>query len=622
MIAFLLLSAASADPDIVITASRVPEDKAQSAASATTLDKETIERLGEPLAASLLRLAPSVSLESGGPAGTLTQVRIRGAEASHSLLFIDGIRANDPAAGDLPRFELLNADVVSRIEVIRGPQSALWGSDAIGGVVAVNGLDPERDSRSVAAEAGSFGFRRGSASATSRSDRTSLAAAVGWQGADGIDSFGGGDKDGYRNLSTRLRGSFALAPAVQLGAAGFTSSGRSEFDGIDPFTFRRADTSDRTRNRLAAGRLWLTAGSTDTGLSGTVGTALLGSANRNFLDGDEINRTSGTRWSTSAQGQYRFATGSVHHLAVIALDHDSERFRARDTIYFGASNQHRRRTHQALTAEWRAETQIIVADVAMRRDIFSSFKNATTVRASALVELGSGFSVAGSYSEGIAQPSFFDLHGFFPGSFVGNPELEPERSRGFELSARYRNGPLAASLTAYRQTLRDEIVDIFDPSTFQATTANRDTSSKRAGIEAEGSWSLGESHRLSAFYAFLDASEPGAVPARQIREIRRPKHSGLIAADGKAGRWNYGASIAVVGARTDRDFDLFPAQAVRLKPYVLAGARAGIEVGGEVELFARVSNIFDARYQDVFGYRTEGRGLFAGVRLGGRRSSP
>ena len=72
-----------------------------------------------------------------GPAGTVTEVRIRGAEAYHSLLFIDGIRANDPAAGNAPRFELLNADLASRIEVVRGPQSAVWGSEAIGGVIAV-----------------------------------------------------------------------------------------------------------------------------------------------------------------------------------------------------------------------------------------------------------------------------------------------------------------------------------------------------------------------------------------------------------------------------------------------------------------------------------------------------
>ena len=129
-----------ATTEIVVTASRAPEKKSKTAASATVIDKKTIERLGEPSIASFIRLTPSAAVEVSGPAGSLTEVRIRGAEANHTLLFIDGIRANDPAAGDAPRFELLNADIVSRLEVVRGPQSALWGSDAIGGVISVNGV--------------------------------------------------------------------------------------------------------------------------------------------------------------------------------------------------------------------------------------------------------------------------------------------------------------------------------------------------------------------------------------------------------------------------------------------------------------------------------------------------
>ena len=143
---------------IVITASRVPEAQAAAPASVTIIDDERIERLGEPLVPDLLRLVPStVGHRAPGRPGSLTEVRIRGAEANHTLLFIDGIRANDPATGNQPRFDLLNADIASRIEVVRGPQSALWGSDAIGGVVAVNGAGRRAGYRR-AAEGGSFGF--------------------------------------------------------------------------------------------------------------------------------------------------------------------------------------------------------------------------------------------------------------------------------------------------------------------------------------------------------------------------------------------------------------------------------------------------------------------------------
>src|SRR5690242_7065869 len=126
---------------IVITASRAPETQAQSPASVSIIDSQEIERLDQPLVADLLRLTPSAAVTNIGPAGSLTEVRIRGSEANHTLLFVDGIKINDPASGDAPRFELLNADIASRIEVVRGPQSALWGSDAIGGVIAINGVD-------------------------------------------------------------------------------------------------------------------------------------------------------------------------------------------------------------------------------------------------------------------------------------------------------------------------------------------------------------------------------------------------------------------------------------------------------------------------------------------------
>jgi vitamin B12 transporter len=171
-------------------------------------------------------------------------------------------------------------------------------------------------------------------------------------------------------------------------------------------------------------------------------------------------------------------------------------------------------------------------------------------------------------------------------------------------------------LTAYRQRLHDEIVDITDPATFLQTTVNRAGSSRRSGVEAEAVWSIGNKLRLSANYAFLHATEPdGSV------ELRRPKHSGSVAADGALGRWSYGASVAYVGAHLDRS-DNYPFGLVRLRSYWLAGARLGYAWRPGLELYARGSNLLNAHYEDSAGYRTEGRGLFLGIRLADRRSSP
>src|SRR5262249_33717412 len=162
-----------------------------------------------------------------------------------------------------------------------------------------------------------------------------------------------------------------------------------------------------------------------------------------------------------------------------------------------------------------------------------------SLRASALANLGGGFALTGSYAQGISQPTFFDLYGFFPGNFVGNPSLKPESSRGFEASVRYRRGAFDASLTGYRQRLSDEIVDVSDPVTFLQTTVNRAAVSHRSGIEVEAGWRVDDKLRLSANYAFLHATEPDPSTERQSTELRRPKHSGSVAADGSIGRWSY-----------------------------------------------------------------------------------
>ncbi|HVI05234.1 MAG TPA: TonB-dependent receptor [Sphingomicrobium sp.] len=602
---------------IVITASRVPEKEAETPASVTIIDQQKIERLDEPLISALLRLTPSAAVATSGPAGSLTEVRIRGAKANHSLLFVDGIKINDPASGDTPRFEILNADLASRIEVVRGPQSALWGSEAIGGVIAVDGLD-NSPGESASIEGGSFGFARANASVALATDRSNVAAAVGFQRASGIAGFEGDhDKDGYRNLSGRVRATWHPIPAVELGISGLALTGRSEFDGYDPVTFERADTPESSRNRLAAGRLWASIGSESSPWRATIGASALSSTNRNYYADVEENRTRGTRSNVSAQVERSFATGPIEHRLIAAADLERETFHARDTIYQGSSDQDRSRNHEALTFEWRGETKALIGDLAVRRDILNRFKDATSLRASLLARINGSFSIAGSYGEGIAQPTFFDLYGFFPNNFRGNPLLRPESSRGFEVSLRYRHGPFDASLTGYRQRLHDEIVNVFDSSTFLLSTANRHDTSRRAGIETTLGWKIGEALRVSANYAYLNATQPNDTTLTQVHELRRPKNSGSLALDGKMGRISYGGSIAYVGPHLDQR-DTFPFDRVSLHSYWLADARVAYKIRPGVEVYARMSNALNQRYEDAFNYLTERRAIYAGLRLSGR----
>ncbi len=610
-ILFFVLAAA-AQQAIVVTGSREPIAIGDAPVSATLIDEESLDALGHAAASDVLRLAPGVSVAISGPRGTQTQLRIRGAEANHTLLFIDGIRFNDPAAGNAGRFELLTSDTLSRLEVVRGPQSALWGSEALGGVIAAETADPfRREGLDALAEYGSLDTGRLSANYAAAAGDLGFHAGGSWMQSAGIDSFGaGGDRDGFTQSAATLKAVYRPAAPIQVGVSGHWTEGISEYDGFDPVTFVRADTPDETENRIGAARVWLSGA--HRGWSFEVDASLLDSANRNRLGAQPLNSTFGRRTTAGIQVSRRI---SGHRLTG-AIEHEKESFQAIDTLYFGGTDQDRSRRLTAYIGEWRAEwTDAVATNLAFRHDDFSAFEDATTFRAALLVRPLPGWTLHGAYGEGIAQPSFYDLYGFFPGSFAGNPGLRPEHSRGIEAGVRWQSGPARLGLTVFSSRLKDEIVDIFDPATFLSSTANAEGTSRRRGIEAEASYRFESWLNVTVNYTLLDAEEQQAAGAALVREVRRPRHSVNLIAAGHAGRLRWGAGLAYVGRRRDLDFDLFPAKEVTLDDYVLASLRVAWRLVPGLEAYARMENAFDADYQDVVGYNTAGRTVHAGLRL-------
>jgi len=604
-----LAAQAGGDQNVVVTASRSPVEAEDSAASSTLFDEDLLDDLSLPAVPDLLRLSPGLTVATTGPRGTQTQVRIRGAEAGHMLLFLDGIRFNDPAADNEARFELLTADALSRLEIVRGPQSALWGSEALGGVVAAETADPFRGGGFEGlADYGSLDSARLFGRYALRTGDVGLSASAGLQRSGGVDSFGaGGERDGFDNVAASLKLEARPSGAIRVGAVGHYIEGVSEYDGLDPVTFVRADTLDETKNRIAAMRGWAE------GRWGgwTVGAdaSYLDSGNRNTLAGAPLNRTFGDRLILGAQVSRQFEG----HRLIAAVEHQSEHFHRRDTDLFGGTNQDRGRRSTALVGEWRAEwSRLLVTDLAVRHDSFSAFADATTFRASALLRPARGLDLHAAYGEGIAQPTFFDLYGFFPGSFVGNPELRAERSRGWEAGLAWGNDRFNVSATYFSARLRDEIVDVFG---FPSTTRNADGASRRRGVELAAGYRHADWLNLSANYTWLDAEEQRVAGAALVREIRRPRHSANLIAHGEAGRFRWGVSFAYVGKRRDTDFDLFPAPSVILADYLLGSANAAFRLLPRLEAFARAENAFDADYQDVVGYNTPGRTIYAGLRV-------
>lgn len=592
---------------IVVTGSLEPVPAEEAGVSATLFGEETIEALALPMTADLLRLAPGVSVSTSGSRGTATELRIRGSEANHTLLFVDGIRFNDPAAGGIGRFELLTNDALSRVELVRGPQSALWGSDALGGVVAIATADAARETGiSALGEYGSLDSSRVSGQFAAGTSALSLSGAAGFLRSDGIDIFSEqGERDGFENRSASLKLVARPLPSAELGLVGHWMEGESEFDGYDQTSFAFADTLDETETRIFALRGW--AHTELGGWSLGADTSYLDSSNRNFIGEEPYNRTFGDRWTIGGQASRSFGG----HRLTAAVEREAEDFGARDTGFFGATEQDRSRNLTAFVGQWRAEwTGALITDLAVRHDDFSNFADATTLRALLLVKPAPYVTLHAGYGEGISRPTFYDLFGFFPGSFVGNPGLRPESSRGFEAGARWVKRPGSIGITAFSNRLQDEIVDIFDFDTFTSTPVNVEGRSRRRGLELDGQYRTG-ALSIGANYTYLDAQERKDANEAAVREARRPRHSANIFAAGIVGPVEIGGSLAYVGKRRDV---VFPAD-VTLNDYLLASMKVGYRISPALEAYARVENAFDADYQDAAGYNTPGRTVYAGLRV-------
>ncbi|MGF1549458.1 MAG: TonB-dependent receptor plug domain-containing protein, partial [Sphingomonadaceae bacterium] len=433
----------------------------------------------------------------------------------------------------------------------------------------------------------------------------------------GIDIVGGGagDEDGFSTTTLGLKAAARAGGELGFGLAARYVDHLSEFDGFDPVSFLRADTRDESRTETAAVRLHAGYGAERAGPWTLVAAAqYLWSGNRNFLADDPLNRSEGERRIFSLQGERRFALGGTRHALIAAAEHEEEGFKARDRVFFGATDQDRDRRRAAFVGEWRAEwNSWLSSDIALRRDDFGDFEDATTLRALARAELGEGFSIRGAYGEGIAQPTFFDLHGFFPGSFIGNPALKPESSRGHELGLRWQGARAAVAATLFRHDLEDEIVTVFDPATFLSSAANAAGRSERRGIELAAAAQPASGLEIGANYSWLDAGEPQLGDGLRLREPRRAKHSGNIFFDYRSGGFAAGGALAYVGERRDTDFDIF--EDVVLDPYWLASLRLGYRLAENVEAYARVENGFDEDYREVAGYATPGRTFHAGLRF-------
>jgi vitamin B12 transporter len=621
----VFLAAAGVPEEIVVTASRTPQPLAEYGGSVSIIGVTDIEARQVITLTDILRGIPGVAVSRAGPPGTLSQVRMRGAEANHVLVLVDGIEVSDPGQGGEFNFSHLTTADIERVEVVRGPQSALWGSDAVGGVISIQTRrGTGAPSVSGFAEGGSFGTRHfgGALSGGYGDIRLRLSGSV--LDSDGSNaSREGSEDDGHR--IRRFSASAGWQPREALGfdLVAHHVEGRNEFDDVDFLTGLPADTDHRTEfvedYGLVRARLGLLDGRWEQVL-----TAALTATENDNLDGrTETDSRQGRRYRLAWQSTWSLEAGPGRHNLTVAAEYEKEEFTQRGMATpFGDPNQEQDIDALAFVGEYRLALEAGPAfSGGVRHDDNSDFGDATTWRIGASWPVArTGTRLRMSAGTAVKNPSFAERFGFFAVSvppFAGNPALRPERSTGWEAGFDQQLGPVQLGFTWFDETLEDEINGlVFDADRGVFTAINTDGKSDRHGLELTLSAPLRDDLSINAAYTLLDAWEPG--PAGRLRELRRPRHSGSINLDWRPmERVGVNLDVSITGEQRDLFFPPFPepSRRVTLDSHTLVTVAGRWEVRSGITLFARVENLLDEEYEEVFGFAQPGISAFGGVRV-------
>ena len=589
----------------------------------SVMTSEDIAARGQQYISELLRSLPGIAVNTSGPGGGLTQIRLRGSEANHVLVLIDGVEVANPNAGEFD-FSGLRAQDVERIEVLRGEQSALYGSDAIGGVInIITRAGATREGWRASVEAGSRDTLEGQISAVLPLGEAYLSLNGNAFTTEGYDISGlGGEKDGSKSRSLNIGLNKVEIGGVTLSAKYGTSNLDVDFD--QQINGRLSDTSDdntsRQRNTYRLDARFdfaefehLITGSISEEKIDTVATAtvfdfstflsaIARDVNGNILTTRSLSK--GERENLNWAAKRQFGDVSVTFLG----ETEKETYKL-PLAEIDVDNR-----NKALAADVRYTQDALSLTGSLRQDFNDRFDDAATWR------LGAGYTfedfggrIRGSVGTGVKNPSLIELFGFTPGSgFQGNPDLKPETSFGYSLGYEHKWDQLTVSIDYFNSELEDEIFTdfAFDPNTgfFIASPGNREFDSKREGVELEARWQIKDDFSVRGSATFLETEE------NNVDEIRRPDFlaSATVTWDA-TDRLSLTTNIDHNGEQLDTDFATF--QNVTLDAFTLVGARASYDLTDNVTLSLRGENLLDEDYQEVVGYASLGRAVYGGLNL-------
>lgn len=605
--------------ELIVTATRTAQPIEKVGASVTVLTQAAIEASQAISVTELLAQTPGVSFTRNGGPGTATSLNIRGAETQHTVVLIDGVKLNDPSStqGGFNSGNLLVGDI-ARIEVLRGAQSTLWGSQAVGGVVNIVTADPTVPfTSSIEAEGGArkTGYLR--AGVGGASDKITWRLAGGYYTTDGFSAYKlGKEKDGYQNTGLSGRVRVALAENVSAEVRSVYSKGKTDFDGfnVDSPEFGRTEElvvytglnfallDGRWNNRLGYAH-------TDT-------------------DRENINpaRPAVPLTFDAVGKNKRFEYQGVFAISdtwTATFGAETERARMRTRSPSVSKPNPAFSTGRVGVDSVYGQLQVepvkgLTLTGGLRYEDHDAYGSHTLGQVAAAWALNEGDTVLrASFGQGFRAPGLYELY-----SEYGNSTLSPEKFDSWDagVEQRFFGGKARASATWFRREADNEIrffscasgstTALCNPNgAFRFGYYDNVQKTKTQGVELIGEVKPVAALTITGNYTYTDAeSDSGASKGKQL--TRRPKNMGNLSA---AYRWPVGLTTTVavryVGKTYNND-----ANTQVVKDYTLVDLRAAYPINETLEVFGRVENAFDKDYQTILNYGTPGRGAFVGLR--------
>ncbi|MGM0632232.1 MAG: TonB-dependent receptor domain-containing protein [Pseudomonadota bacterium] len=569
--------------EVLVTAHRLPELQSETLAATSVITREDIDNSQPRDLFELLGTRAGIQTTRTGSHGAQTSLFLRGSESDHTLILLDGVRINTASDG-FARLEHLSPDQIERIEIVRGPHSSLYGSNAIGGVIQIFTAQPATDREpglrgTLDAGLGTEQSSRGRASLAFASGATQVDVSLGHRHTAGIRPRSApqpsNERSGYENLSATVDVTRQLAGHGDLSLSWTGTDASLDFDGGKSETTGHTLSADADlvitddwHSRLQVARFrddQLTIGNNP---------------------GRSITRRTSVTW------QNRLTTGSAGDL-VVGVDHDSDGLRYESS---GASQTDTDRDNTGLFAVHTGSVGRLDSTLSIRVDDNQQFGRHTTGRIAAGTDLTDNLRMRASWGTAFKAPNLVDLYVDFPDFFFfANPDLTPETATNMEVGVDGRHSSSTWSVNLFQNDIDDLITT---NSTFDSLTNIGQARIRGLEASAETQW---QDWSLRAELTLLDHED------RSTGEplARRPDEMLSVSAGRSMSRWHFHVNWQLRGAQRDLDPVTFGPSEVPGNGIV--NATAGYRIDARLDLNLKLGNLFDRDYEVVDGFNMHGR---------------